>query len=147
MPFRNPFFFSKRITEKFDKARELEAKELKDGASGPAKVNNFKTSNKLTVAKSRNVHNPIAKDTGPGTKAKKVNNAEVNKPVVATSLNEYPAQIIKRRDIQEIVPAVNGKAAPHLVHKTKNKDNHQDFFPVANKNEKSAAMKRASKKT
>ena len=135
MPYRNPFFFSKRALAKIDKIREQTRDELKNGPTAPIKVNTFKTNNKLTVGKSMNVHLPIKKSLE-------------NKPVVAKSLNQYPAETIKPRDIQEVIPAVNGKAAPSLVRPTPKKTPQQDFFPVVEKVKKATKKKRQrSKKT
>ena len=145
MPFRNPFFFSRRALGRIDKIRELQQKEAVEGPTPPARVNNYHSTQKLTVGQTKNIHTPVAELTQTDGPAE-VSNFEVNKPTVATSLNQYPVDSVKRREIQDVTPAVNGKAAPHLVHKPKSTDAAQDFFPVVKKTEKKPAAKRRTRK-
>ena len=147
MPFKNPFYFSKRALDKIGRVREQQTKELHDGPNQPPKVNNFKTNNKSIVGKSLNVYTPIDEKQTDGEKAPHINNFEVNKPVVAKSLNEQPAQTIKKRDVQDVIPAVNGKAAPQLVHKPALKNRRQDFFPVVEQGKKTNKKRRTTKKS
>ena len=146
MPFKNPFFFSKRAVKRIDKIKEQNKKESDSGPRAPVSVNNFTTSNKTTIGESKNVYTPKAVDGGPGEKTKEVNNFEVNKPMMATSLNEYPAPTIRTRDIQDIIPAVNGKAAPQLVHKPEQVNRGQDYFPVVERSKKKKTPQRETKK-
>jgi hypothetical protein len=147
MPFKNPFFFSKRAISKLDKIREQQKKEFEHGPQAPASVNNAHTITKLTVGQSKNVHTRIA-DPDPSAKnlPEKINNFEVNKPVAAKSLNQYPAETIMPREVQEVIPAVNGKAAPQHVHKTVKKDSASEDFPVIEKKKDTKKPRRRSTK-
>lgn len=144
MPFKNPFFFSKRAIEKFKRVQEQQEVEAK----APASVNNFKTSNKSTFGQSKNIHVPKKKEEAAEkpTKPAEINNFEVNNPTMAKSLNQYPAETIKPRNVKDVVPAVNGKAAPHLVHKPEPQVREQDYFPVVEKKEKKKTVRKRSRK-
>jgi len=48
----------------------------------------------------------------------KVNNFKVNKPTIAKSRNIQPLLYIKKREVEEVKPVVNGKVADEkLIHK------------------------------
>lgn len=140
MPYRNPFFFSKRGLQRIDKIREQQEREAELGPDGPAKVNNYKTANTLTVAKSLNVHPELVAEP----QVKDVHEVESNKPTVAKSINIQPAETIPERDVEELIPAVNGKAAPQLVGK-KPSQPQEAFVPVIEKTEKKARTRRKRK--
>lgn len=144
MPFRNPFFFSKKAVEKFKRIREKAEDELENGPSLPPKVNNYHTAQKATYGSSKNVHTPV-KEAVAGQPAT-ISNFEVNKPTMAKSLNQQPVDSVKRREIQEVVPAVNGKAAPELVGKPKKPEPVDSDPPVLKKTEKKSAPKRSARK-
>lgn len=142
MPFRNPMFFSKNADGKISKMKEV----LKKGAEAPPTVNNFHQSNQTTYGSSKNVHTPKVvqkKEVAPA----RVNNFEVNKPNMAVSLNQYSAETIMPRNVNEVVPAVNGRAAPELVGKKVSAPTEQTFFPTAEKTSKGRGSARKTPKS
>ncbi len=61
-----------------------------------------------------------------------INNYEVNKPMIAKSLNVYPKHSIPRK-VEEVKPVVNAKVAgKNLIHKPVSQEG-QVFFPVVEK--------------
>lgn len=146
MPSKHPFYYSKRALEKFEKVKEQQEKEKEEGGATPPNVNNYLTINQTTVSKSGHIDVTVERDSEAPAE---INNFEVNKPQVAKSLNEYPAPTIKKRDIEELVPTVNGKVSPNLVHKPA-QDTGQEFYPVIDKNptkKRATRKKRNTKKT
>lgn len=128
MPFKNPFFYSKKAEEKHKKLKELE----KRGPLLPPKVNNLKTS-KSTFGSSKNTYDLY------GTSKKDIN-FETNKPLAIKPLTDK-SPIKNKVEVSEDGYAVNGK----IVESVKSTPSEPvEDYPVIRKTIKS--KKKRSKK-
>ena len=139
MPFRKPYFASKKLAGKIAKLNELKKKQKEEGPQVPPAVNNYHANKKSTVGKSVNV--PFIKVEVEGA-PKQVNNLKVGAPNVAKSLNVYPVEDVPRRNVEENIPTVNAVSSKIKVHKPVAAEGAQTFFPVAKQIKKRRSRKK-----